>query len=697
MQYPMVVQSQRQPSTNVVGGRRCYMCSSPNHLIRDCPMKGNGGRNYDDGRQRDTEESRDYGRRRGRDYEYEGRRRYDKRGGREEGGRTTRRHEDANEWDRRGRSFSPGREARRKQEKEDRRLADEQRRVEAQEQARREEHRRLREEEKKRQQRERDKGLVKLLEVKLVANNSTLREEFGLKLTRKDRRPKKETKSAEKRRLREEIARAQGAASEPEEAGESDEELNDLRAQAAQLKIAEKRKRGKEKVVGDSPPMTTPAKGARCYIHPVEKQTGGITIGREKGRTVTLKSVYDATTSAEKTRKNWVEAKEEGEAGPVQRATFWSEKKRHYMTMTLHELKKVCKDEGIKVAPTTTKEKASSDLADRRTKLKSAAGIPLPKSPIRQPDLGDTSENSSGERVPMSFGHGLRATRIDGHVSFRIEEAQTAPTISFNARNVPRRRIEHRRRSLGVEIRLAFEQWGGGDMAQLRISKEEVAACTSVEMVGDCKEIENFLSFRDEMDDLVRMPLDRNIGDTLIQCPALYHEAMMNTFIKAEGYRVLLEEEEEIMVKWKNEYVEAGLESLGKWDDKGTLGNAYVLPKHKDVTKSRPICPTFSEPTNTVCRKMAKGLNRMMKLVPETSHFNMGSVLELSRRLKVINSKVGRRGLEWGMEGASFDIKDMFSRLPHAAILDALDWLCEWCEGRGFKSVQQQGGQRGTG
>ncbi|GBG60728.1 hypothetical protein CBR_g12466 [Chara braunii] len=169
----------------------------------------------------------------------------------------------------------------------------------------------------------------------------------------------------------------------------------------------------------------------------------------------------------------------------------------------------------------------------------------------------------------------------------------------------------------------------------------------------------------------------------------------MSTFIRVEGYRVLLEEEEEVTMKWKNGFVSAGLEKLGGWDEKGTMGNAYVLPKHKDITKSRPICPTFSEPTSKICRKMAKCLNRMMKLILESSHFNMGSVSELGRRLRTINNKVERRGAEWGVEGASFDIKDMFSRLPHAAILDALDWMCEWCEGRGFKSVQVR--KQGTG
>ncbi|GBG59028.1 hypothetical protein CBR_g24375 [Chara braunii] len=72
-----------------------------------------------------------------------------------------------------------------------------------------------------------------------------------------------ETVEEEKERLRREIALREEA--------EEDAELILLRRRAAGLEINEKRKRGKEVAVGDSPPMTTPTKGQRTVLGTTSK------------------------------------------------------------------------------------------------------------------------------------------------------------------------------------------------------------------------------------------------------------------------------------------------------------------------------------------------------------------------------------------------------------------------------------------
>ncbi|GBG93092.1 hypothetical protein CBR_g58777 [Chara braunii] len=223
--------------------------------------------------------------------------------------------------------------------------------------------------------------------------------------------------------------------------------------------------------------------------------------------------------------------------------------------------------------------------------------------------------------------------RVDGHVQFRIGELTDCPSIVLNAKNVPRDR------SHGVVSRLAGElsngmqdlSWLGNGIGKVTFSLVEVEGCVGGEngANSDVSEV------RQLVDRLDRLNFDR----------------------------------------------------LGKWDAEGRLGNAYALPRHKDTGKYRPICPTYSEPSNGVCRKIARAVNKLLFSLPESGHFNLKSICELRPRLTGINQKMRRVGEHTNLLVGLYDIKDMFSKLPHDTIMHTLEWCLWWQERRGFRGV----------
>ncbi|GBG77139.1 hypothetical protein CBR_g23465 [Chara braunii] len=177
-----------------------------------------------------------------------------------------------------------------------------------------------------------------------------------------------------------------------------------------------------------------------------------------------------------------------------------------------------------------------------------------------------------------------------------------------------------------------------------------------------------------ECDGMVLTPLDRNAGETLVMCPFVYYRAMMDSFVTNVGYRIVKDQEREVLAMVKMEVREEGLTKFARWDDKGSYGVSYVLPKHKDTSRFRPICPTFKEPMVKIGRVVAKALNHLLFQLPVDNHSNLQAVSSLAARLQRINRRI-ERGNREGVESASYDIKEMFNRLPHEDILEAVEWI----------------------
>ncbi|GBG91278.1 hypothetical protein CBR_g52163 [Chara braunii] len=167
--------------------------------------------------------------------------------------------------------------------------------------------------------------------------------------------------------------------------------------------------------------------------------------------------------------------------------------------------------------------------------------------------------------------------------------------------------------------------------------------------------------------------------------------SMDSLFLSNPGF-VLCQDESAAMESCAARFREEGFERLGKWNPAGDLGQSYSIPKHKDITKWRPICPTHSECGVRASKRAAQSINELLWDLPSATNFNLKSMADLAATVGKVNKEL-RKG-ECFLS-AAFDIKEMFCNLPHDAIMKAVRWVVDFWMIQGCKGVLVN--QRGKG
>ncbi|GBG79335.1 hypothetical protein CBR_g29485 [Chara braunii] len=186
---------------------------------------------------------------------------------------------------------------------------------------------------------------------------------------------------------------------------------------------------------------------------------------------------------------------------------------------------------------------------------------------------------------------------------------------------------------------------------------------------------------------MVLAPIDSNQGDTAVVCPVLYRHAFGKTFAWNADYDSVSLEEKELLFQAKKDYEGEGLPSVARWKVDGRIGRAYVIPKDKDVTRWRPIAPATGDPAGQAQRRIAKALHYLMKQFPAEQSFYLNSIQELPKKLETATEKLtNSQCVE--VKGRCYDIKDMFTRIPQAAVRRAVWQLLVWYTNRGWKQVK---------
>ncbi|GBG61919.1 hypothetical protein CBR_g26083 [Chara braunii] len=316
----------------------------------------------------------------------------------------------------------------------------------------------------------------------------------------------------------------------------------------------------------------------------------------------------------------------------------------------------------------------------------------------RGPNVGDLIHNHrrfAANGVSVCNCTSMSFPKLEGHVHFRIGDWEGCPNIARNAKNIPSDYGTGLCERLSKEVTEGFSDlsWMGEGVEKVEFTSKEVEKRIVMKGKEKGSDLTEINSLKKELQGLVCAPLDRNPDDTLVMSPTTYREAMKTTLIDNEGYTVRKEKEEDILGDELCVYVEKGFEQVGKWKKDGKMGKAYALPKHKDTSKYRPICPTYSEPGNNACKKISRALNMMLFSLSDSTHFNLKSICGLRDRLKGINCRITSVGCRTQLLARSYDIKDMFSKLPHATINRAVDWCIWWLESRGYRGmfVKRQG------
>ncbi|GBG89631.1 hypothetical protein CBR_g49421 [Chara braunii] len=316
----------------------------------------------------------------------------------------------------------------------------------------------------------------------------------------------------------------------------------------------------------------------------------------------------------------------------------------------------------------------------------------------RNPSVADLIHNDRAftrMNVSPCACAGLPYPRVRGHVRVRLREVEGISPLMMNANNVPKINHRDRGRKLGQEVSEGFSNWANVKGNSVLCSPAELTRC----MTQDGTQQNNFLDMceivevRRKFSGMVLTPLDRNPGETLVLCPFLYYEGMMTLFVRNAGYVPVMKSESLVVDEMRSKLREEGILDFARWDEKGSIVHAFAMPKHKDLERFRPICPSYSEPTTRTSKVVAKALNYLLDCLPQEWHFNLKAVSMLKKRLDGINMKLSRSGVDPNVVAQSFDIKDMFSLLPHHGIIEAVDWLLEFhvTKGRAFVRVNVRG------
>ncbi|GBG85237.1 hypothetical protein CBR_g39803 [Chara braunii] len=206
--------------------------------------------------------------------------------------------------------------------------------------------------------------------------------------------------------------------------------------------------------------------------------------------------------------------------------------------------------------------------------------------------------------------------------------------------------------------------------------REETAAWTDSEVI----------EWGNRFKGLVMTPIDRNQGDTAVMCPILYRHGFGKTFAWEANYELIggLDLEIDIVKETREDFHRHHLDTIGKWRVDVRLGAAYVILKHKELTRWRPIAPAPVGPAALAQKRVAKALHCLLKRLSENSTFYLNSISELSGQLSAMTVRMRATGCERAV-GRCYDIKDMFFRIPHDAVKDAVLQLLRKYEDEGVK------------
>ncbi|GBG43979.1 hypothetical protein CBR_g77533, partial [Chara braunii] len=536
------------------------------------------------------------------------------------------------------------REQRRREREEARRAKEEFRRAE--------EERRARKAEKQRKQEEEKMAMAKAVEVQLSLRLGGIREDIHTEVrravtatvTKNQIGTTTELPGKGKEKAVEDVPSSSETASEVEAITEGTEKLT----------IQEKRKTGEDLPVGDSPKVTTPTK---CASRKVSVRPLCLADRLQRNRTRVRKANRGVAT------RSLTAVKQPARDLAMERMVYLDQTRRELSKLEYDRLRAIRRDEDVNY---TTKVQAIFDIADQRALLRYGEALPEPEPFV---NLDNVDGHSS-----------LPHPRVRGHVRFRLRELPGLPPLLANANNVPKAQRNHRLMMLGSKISEAFKLWPNAKGQSVLCSIQELSKCMTaccISTSGGLDRREVF-DLKTRLDGLVLTPLDWNPGETLVMCPLLYYEGMMSLFIRNDGYLPVEGKVSTVLEEMKADLELDGLTEFARWDKKGTIGQAYAMPKHKDLDKFRPICPSYPEPTARTSRVVAKGLNHLLFNLPQDWHFNLKAVSDLKTTFEKFNWNIEKWNVEPEIEARSFDIKDMFSLLPHQDILDAVDWILDF-------------------
>ena len=171
---------------------------------------------------------------------------------------------------------------------------------------------------------------------------------------------------------------------------------------------------------------------------------------------------------------------------------------------------------------------------------------------------------------------------------------------------------------------------------------------------------------------------DKNPGMLVACCPEWYREKMKETFKHdndEDTYQKSDKKEENIIKEWETFYKEHLLK-VGTFNKKGRLPYGYILPKFKDLNRTRPIVSYFHHPLKNILNIFARAITFLLKSCTEIKHLTIWTTDSLMANIQMQTDGWMNKE-EYRYRMITGDIKNMYTMLPPEEQVQAVQWLLD--------------------
>jgi hypothetical protein len=188
-------------------------------------------------------------------------------------------------------------------------------------------------------------------------------------------------------------------------------------------------------------------------------------------------------------------------------------------------------------------------------------------------------------------------------------------------------------------------------------------------------------------------PLDRNPGTLFACCPQRYHTALKQLFYDDPHYEHSTLDEKQILVSWQHFHRTQKLKQFFTYKQADALPYAYALIKNKDIARSRPIVSYYKHPLKKIFNLTSRALMFLLETCSHLTHFTLPTTQHFLPQfydtlMKRTDETIEDKHCLITFMSRSFDVKNMYTELPHTSIIAAVEWLLD--EARSTKYGRHQ-------
>jgi len=193
--------------------------------------------------------------------------------------------------------------------------------------------------------------------------------------------------------------------------------------------------------------------------------------------------------------------------------------------------------------------------------------------------------------------------------------------------------------------------------------------------------IDEVLKLKGILSHCIICPFDKNINQLCVMCPQLYHQYLTKTYITDPHYITsTFTNESEWLTCMYQFYFSIDGERYARFNKRNKFPYGYVLPKHKDSARTRPIVSMKYHPLKYIYKLIGRCLQFLLRSL-DTSivpHYVLFKTFDLKIRLNEYLQSLQSTfppNTHIDFLCVTSDIKNMFTSLTHESIINAILWL----------------------